>query len=39
MTVIPLWYSTGKVGWSDRVENVELNAFGVPDYANITTVG
>ena len=39
MRIIPLWYSTGKVGWSDRVENVELNAFGVPDYANITTVG
>ena len=38
MRIIPTWYSTGKVGWSDRVENVELNAFGVPDYANITTV-
>ena len=37
MRIIPLWYSTGKVGWSDRVEGVELNAFGVPDYANMST--
>lgn len=36
MRIIPLWYSTGRVGWSERVDGVEINAFGVPDYANIT---
>jgi oligopeptide transport system substrate-binding protein len=35
MRVIPLWYTTGQVGWSDKVDSVDLNAFGVPDYANI----
>jgi oligopeptide transport system substrate-binding protein len=35
MRIIPLWYTTGQVGWSDKVANVELNAFGVPDYAAI----
>lgn len=33
---IPLWYHVGHVAWSDRIDNVTLNAFGVPDYANIT---
>ncbi len=36
MRSIPLWYSVANAGWSDRVENVELNAFGVVDYRNIT---
>lgn len=36
MRIIPLWYSVGNVGWSDKVDNVELNAFGVPVYADIT---
>ena len=36
MRVIPLWFTTGQVGWSDRVSGVELNAFGVPDYADIS---
>ncbi|WP_435741543.1 peptide ABC transporter substrate-binding protein [Nocardioides sp. SYSU DS0663] len=35
MRVIPLWFTTGQVGWSEDVAGVELNAFGVPDYANI----
>jgi oligopeptide transport system substrate-binding protein len=35
MRVIPLWFTTGQVGWSDKVAGVELNAFGVPDYAAI----
>ena len=37
MRIIPLWYTAEQVGWSDRVENVHQNAFGVPDYAAITT--
>lgn len=36
MRVIPLWYSTANVGWSDKVNEVAINSFGVPDYANIT---
>jgi oligopeptide transport system substrate-binding protein len=36
MRAIPLMYSTGVVGWSDRVNPVAINAFGVPDYANVT---
>ncbi|WP_107774425.1 peptide ABC transporter substrate-binding protein [Nocardioides sediminis] len=36
MRIIPLWFTTGQVGWSDRVSGVELNAFGVPDYAAIS---
>lgn len=36
MRIIPLWYSVGNVGWSDRVDDVEINAFGVPDYGNVT---
>jgi oligopeptide transport system substrate-binding protein len=35
MRVIPLWFTIGQVGWSDKVASVELNAFGVPDYAAI----
>lgn len=33
---IPLWYHVGHVAWSERIDDVTLNAFGVPDYANIT---
>lgn len=36
MRIIPLWFTTGQAGWSDRVTGVELNAFGVPDYAAIS---
>lgn len=39
MRIIPLWYGTGRVGWADGVEGVALNAFGVPDYANIVPRG
>jgi oligopeptide transport system substrate-binding protein len=35
MRIIPLWFTEGQVGWSDRVDNVQLNAFGVPVYAEI----
>ena len=39
MRIIPLWYTTGQVGWSERVDNVQLNAFGVPVYGEIEVVG
>ena len=32
----PLWYPMTTVGWSDRVENVAIDAFGVLDYAAIS---
>ncbi|WP_460793279.1 peptide ABC transporter substrate-binding protein, partial [Nocardioides pacificus] len=28
MRVIPLWYSTANVGWSDKVNEVAINSFG-----------
>jgi oligopeptide transport system substrate-binding protein len=37
MRIIPMWFSTGRAAWSEKVDNVELNAFGVPVYAGITT--
>lgn len=36
MRIIPLWYSTGRAAWSDKINGVEINAFGVPVYADIT---
>jgi oligopeptide transport system substrate-binding protein len=36
MRIVPLWYSVGNVGWSDRVDGVEINAFGVPNYGEIS---
>ncbi|MFW5468802.1 peptide ABC transporter substrate-binding protein [Knoellia sp. CPCC 206435] len=36
MVTIPLWYSTTTVGWSDKVTNVKVTPFGVPDYASIS---
>lgn len=36
MASIPLWYQTQGMGWSEKVSNVKMNGFGVPDYANIT---
>ncbi|MDP2775478.1 MAG: ABC transporter substrate-binding protein [Nocardioides sp.] len=36
MRSIPLWFSTGRAGWSEKVDGVALDAFGVPDYAAIT---
>ncbi|MGJ3507486.1 peptide ABC transporter substrate-binding protein [Enemella sp. A6] len=32
----PLWYPSTVVGWSDKVENVHINAFGVLDFAAIS---
>jgi oligopeptide transport system substrate-binding protein len=36
MASIPLWYSTTTMGWSDKVTNVKVTPFGVPDYGSIT---
>ncbi|WP_254811760.1 peptide ABC transporter substrate-binding protein [Streptomyces cavourensis] len=36
MPAIPLWYQNGSAGYSDRVDNVELNPFSVPVYTEIT---
>ncbi|MEV7087253.1 ABC transporter substrate-binding protein [Streptomyces sp. NPDC093085] len=36
MAAIPLWYQNGSAGYSDRVSRVELNAFSVPVYNEIT---
>lgn len=32
----PLWYPRSIVGFSDRVENVQINAFGVLDFSAIS---
>lgn len=32
----PLWYPQTVVGWSDRVDNVKINAFGVLDFSAIS---
>ncbi|SDS20387.1 peptide ABC transporter substrate-binding protein [Microlunatus soli] len=32
----PTWTDDAVVGWSDRVANVQVNAFGVLDYTSIT---
>ena len=32
---IPMWFRTTTVGWSDRVADVTITAFGTPDYAQI----
>ena len=36
MPTIPMWYGKAVIGWSDKVNPVTINAFGVPDYAGIT---
>ncbi|AKT51697.1 peptide ABC transporter substrate-binding protein [Arsenicicoccus sp. oral taxon 190] len=35
MPSIPLWYPKATIGWSDKVTNVKISAFGKPDYAGI----
>ncbi|MEO6019477.1 MAG: ABC transporter substrate-binding protein [Knoellia sp.] len=35
MASIPLWYGTTTMGWSDKVTNVKVTPFGVPDYGSI----
>ncbi|MFJ9636494.1 ABC transporter substrate-binding protein [Streptomyces sp. NPDC101178] len=36
MPSIPLWYQNGSAGYSERIDNVELNPFSVPVYTEIT---
>ena len=36
MPTMPTWYPMTTVGWSDRVENVKINAFGVLDFSAIS---
>ncbi len=36
VAAVPEWYDSAVVGWSDRVDNVTTNAFGVLDYTQIT---
>lgn len=36
MPTAPMWYPSTVVGWSDRVENVHINAFGVLDFSAIS---
>ncbi|GAA2152047.1 ABC transporter substrate-binding protein [Kitasatospora kazusensis] len=36
LPAIPLWYRNGTAGYSTRVSNLVLNAFGVPVYTGIT---
>ena len=36
MRVIPLWFSTATIGWSDKLEDVEITPFGTPAYSEIT---
>lgn len=35
LPAFPTWFDAAVIGWSDRVTNVETNAFGVIDYAQI----
>ncbi|HLT60591.1 MAG TPA: ABC transporter substrate-binding protein [Microlunatus sp.] len=35
LPAFPTWFDAAVIGWSDRVTNVETNAFGVIDYGQI----
>ena len=35
MPAIPLWYPKSTIGWSPKVTNVKISAFGKPDYVGI----
>lgn len=35
----PLWYAATPYGWSDKVTDVKLNAFGVPDLTSVKMAG
>ena len=35
MPSIPMWYSTATFGWSTKVTNVKITAFGTIDFASI----
>ena len=34
--VIPMWYNKTQTGWSDKVENVKITAFGTIDLAAVS---
>ena len=36
MVSIPMYYGKTTIGWSEKVNPVSVNAFGVPDFASIT---
>jgi oligopeptide transport system substrate-binding protein len=36
MPAIPMWYSTATFGWSDKVTNVKITAFGTIDWASLS---
>ena len=36
MPVIPMWYSTATFGWSTKVTNVNITAFGTIDLASLS---
>jgi oligopeptide transport system substrate-binding protein len=36
MPVIPMWYSTATFGWSNKVSNVKITAFGTIDLAALS---
>ena len=35
MPAIPMWYSSDTFGWSDKVTNVKITAFGTYDFASV----
>jgi oligopeptide transport system substrate-binding protein len=35
LPTMPMWYPTTVVGFSDKVTNVKINAFGVLDFSAI----
>lgn len=36
MRIIPMWHYVINAGWSPRVDNVQINAFGQPDLTQVT---
>lgn len=36
MPSIPIWYSTATMGWSEKVTNVKITAFGTVDYSSLS---
>lgn len=36
MPAIPMWYYTATIGWSEKVNKVDINAFGRPELLAVT---
>jgi oligopeptide transport system substrate-binding protein len=36
MPAIPVWYSTAQFGWSNKVTNVKVTAFGTIDFSSLS---